>query len=566
MAIEAGTHAEPDAGDGSGDEKLPLGLTLLAGAVAALVVLPLAWLVVTAAGIDPESALATLLRPRTLQIVVNSVVMVTLVTVISVVIAVPLAYLTTRTDLPFPRFWTVAVSMPLVIPSYIGAFAFVSAFGPNGELQSLLAPVGVESLPSVYGLEGTVLVITLYTYPYVYLSARASLKTMDERLIDAARTLNHSPREAFRRVVLPQVTPAVTAGSLLVALYALSDFGTPAIMRYDVFTRVIFVNRFELDFAALLSLQLVAATLFILAIESRVRGREVQSGGGGRREVRHSLGWVKWLATAACGALVTLALVVPIGILGLWLVRAGPTGDSGGFSIVYVLNSVGVSAAAALVAALASIPVAYLAVRHRGRVAAVFERATYVGYAVPGVVIGLALVFFGARYTPAVYQTLPLLVFAYVVRFLPIAVGSTRASLLGVDPDLQAAARVLGRSATGAFRSVTLPLVAPGILAGAALVFLTTMKELPATLMLRPTGFETLVIRVWRAESAGYVGAAAVPALILVLVSALSMVVLLSQEGGDAVSPGAGETGARSDSQQTGDTADTPPQSGESGP
>jgi iron(III) transport system permease protein len=555
MAAETDQPGEPAAES----DQLPVGLTLLAGAIAAAVVMPLAWLVVTATGLDPESTLDTLLRPQTLQIVVNSVLMVVLVTAISIGIAVPLAYLTVRTDLPFPRFWTVVVSLPLVIPSYIGAFAFVSAFGPNGELQSLLAPVGVESLPPIYGLQGTVLVITLYTYPYVYLSARASLKTMDERLIDAARTLNHSRREAFWRVVVPQIRPAVTAGSLLVSLYALSDFGTPAIMRYDVFTRVIFTNRFELDFAALLSLQLVAATLFILAVESRVRGREVRSGGGGRRDERVPLGRLKWPATVVCGLLGALALLVPIGVLGLWLFRSGPGGDGGGFELVYVLNSVGVSAAAALVAALASLPVAYLAVRHRGRISEIIERATYVGYAVPGVVLGLALVFFGARYATPLYQTLPLLVFAYVVRFLPIAVGSTRASLLGVDPDLQAAARVLGRSPRAAFREVTLPLVAPGVLAGGVLVFLTTMKELPATLMLRPTNFETLVIRVWRAESAGYVGAAALPALILVVVSGLSMFVLLRREGGEGPTLGnVGDGDGDSDRRPGGDSDSRP--------
>jgi len=511
----------------------PVALTLLAGGVAAAVVAPLGWLVATALNVEPGAALETLLRPDTVQVAVNSAVMVVVVTALSVVLGVPLAYLTVRTDLPFARFWTVAVSMPLVIPSYIGAFAFVSAFGPNGSLQSLLAPLGVESLPAVVGLQGTVVVLTLYTYPYVYISARAALTTMDERQVDAARTLDHSRRAAFRRVVVPQVRPAVTAGALLVALYALSDFGTPAIMRYDVFTRVIFVNRFELDFAALLSLQLVAATLFILAVESRVRGREVRSGGGGHRRNELELGAWRWPATAACGLVATLALVVPVAILGSWLFRAGPRGDSGGFSLSVVVNSVSVAAAAAAVAAVAALPVAYLAVRHRGRLATAIERATYVGYAVPGVVIGLALVFFGARYATPVYQTLPLLVFAYVVRFLPQAVGASRASLLQVDPALTDAARVLGRSPAGAFREVTLPLVAPGVLAGAALVFLTTMKELPATLMLRPTGFETLVIRIWRAESAGYVGEAAVPALVLVVVSGLSMLVLLSQEGYD---------------------------------
>jgi iron(III) transport system permease protein len=527
MAVGVGGDV---ANDRAGGDR-PVGLTLLAGGIAAAVVVPLVWLVVTALGIEPAAAVDTLLRPKTLQVVVNSVVMVALVTALSVAIAVPLAFLTVRTDLPFSRFWTVAVSMPLVIPSYIGAIAFVSMFGPRGELQSVLAPFGIESLPPLYGLQGTVLVITLYTYPYVFLSARASLLTMDERLVDAARTLNHDRWEAVRRVVIPQIRPAVAAGSLLVALYALSDFGTPAIMRYDVFTRVIFVNRFELDFAALLSLQLVAATLFILAIESHVRGQGVRSSGaGGHRRVRR-LGRWRWPAVAAPAGVAGFALALPIGILGLWLVRAGPAGNSGGLPVSSVVNSVGVSAVAAVVAAAASLPVAYLAVRYRGRLSWAFERATYVGYAVPGVVIGLALVFFGARYLAPIYQTLPLLVFAYVVRFLPVAVGSTRATLLQVDPDLPAAARVLGRSPSAAFREITLPLVAPGVVAGAALVFLTTMKELPATLMLRPTGFDTLVVQIWRAESAGYYGAAAVPALILVLVSALSMLVLLSQEG-----------------------------------
>jgi iron(III) transport system permease protein len=542
MSHEVGGGAETE-----GRDQLPLGLTLLAGAVAAAVVAPLGWLVVTALGIEPGAAVETLTSPRTVQIAVNSVVMVTLVTVASVAIAVPLAYLTVRTDLPWSRLWTVAVSMPLVIPSYIGAFAFVSAFGPNGQLQSVLAPLGVETLPSIYGLQGTVLVVTLYTYPYVYISTRASLKTMDERLVDAARTLNHSRREAFRRVILPQIRPAVTAGALLVALYALSDFGTPAIMRYDVFTRVIFVNRFELDFSALLSLQLVAATLFILAIESRVRGSGTQSGGGGARSGQLSLGRWRWPAAALCGLVASAALVVPVGILGLWLVRAGPSGNSAGFQLAYVFNSVAVSAVTALVAALACLPVAYLAVRYRSPLSELLSRATYVGYAVPGVVIGLALVFAGARYLTPLYQTLPLLVFAYVVRFLPQAVGSTRASLLQVDPNLPAAARVLGRSPRAAFREVTLPLVAPGVLAGAALVFLTTMKELPATLLLRPTGFDTLVTRIWRAESAGYFGEAALPALILVVVSGASMLVLLSQEGYEGVSLGDETTEERDD-------------------
>jgi iron(III) transport system permease protein len=190
-----------------------------------------------------------------------------------------------------------------------------------------------------------------------------------------------------------------------------------------------------------------------------------------------------------------------------------------------------VAAAAATV--VVALPVAYYAGRSDSTVARLAERSTYVGYAMPGIVLGLALVFFGTRYAPGLYQTLPLLVFAYVVRFLPQAVGTTRSSVLGVDADLVGAARVLGEGPGGAFRRVTLPLIAPGVLAGAMLVFLTTMKELPATLILHPTGFTTLVTYIWRVQETGYYGRAAVPALVLVAVSGLSMVVLLWAEGTD---------------------------------
>ncbi|WP_224332224.1 ABC transporter permease [Haloprofundus halobius] len=514
----------------------PLGLSLASATVAVLVLLPLVWLVRLAFDVGLAEAAALSLRLQTLEVFANSAALVVAVTAASILVGVPLAYLTVRTDLPFRRFWTVVVSLPLVIPSYIGAFAFVTAFGPRGALQRLLAPLGVESLPRLYGFAGATLVLTLYTYPYVYITTRAALKSMDTTLVEAARTLRHSRWEAFRRVTVPQIRPAVAAGSLLVALYTLSDFGTPAIMRFDAFTRVIFVefNSFGRDFAALLSLQLVAVTLLILAAEARIRGDE-QVYGGGRATDRVRLGRWKLPALGLCTGVSVLALVVPLVILGTWFVRgASEVGsETLAFDISYVLNSVGVAAATALVAAVFAFPVAYLAAHHKGNVATLTERATYVGYAVPGVVIGLALVYLGTEYARPIYQTLYLLVFAYVVRFLPQAVGSLRASFLRVDPKLPEAARTLGRTPSGAFRSVTLPLVAPGLFGGMALVFLTTMKELPATLFLAPTGFDTLVTRVWSAYSQGYFGRAAIPALILLAVSGLSMLVIVSQEGYD---------------------------------
>ncbi len=525
----------------TGTEERPVALTLLSGAVAAALVFPLTWVLMRASAIDLGQAESLLLNGRTLEVVLNSLLLMTSVTVLSVLLAVPLAVLTVRTDLPGRRFWTVVVSLPLAIPSYLGAFAFVAMFRPRGIVQGWLAPLGVRELPDVYGLPGAILIITLYTYPYVYLTTRAALKTFDKSLVDAARTLNHGRWETFRRVTLPQIRPAITAGSLLVALYAVSDFGTPAFLQAQVFTREIYLRYQSLgggDYAAFLSLQLVGLTVFILALESRVRRTDTlyTSGAGGTSRIE--LGRWRWPAAAFCALLGTATLAMPVGVFA-WFLASGETSAAGfAFRLEWLYNSATVAALAALVAAAAALPVAYLSARDDGWLGSLFERTTYVGYAVPGIVIGLALVFFGANYGAVevagvevgVYQTLPILVFAYVVRFMPQAVGSTRTSVLQVNPRLHEAARTLGERPAAAFRRVTLPLVAPGMVAGAALVFLTTMKELPATLLLRPTGFETLVTRIWNAESAGYYGNAALPALLLLVVSGLSMVVILRQE------------------------------------
>lgn len=219
-----------------GDDRLPLGLTLLSAAIAGTVVFPLAWLVIEAVTVERSRAMELLFSSGTVEVLLNSLLLMAGVTVFSILLGVPLAYLTARTDLPFRRFWSVVAALPLVVPSYVGAFAFVSAFGPRGEFHDVLAPLGIDRVPEIYGLPGTILVITLYTYPYVYLTTRAALLSFDTTLIEAARTLNHGRLEAFRRVTLPVIRPAIAAGSLLAALYAVSDFGTPSIMRLPVFT------------------------------------------------------------------------------------------------------------------------------------------------------------------------------------------------------------------------------------------------------------------------------------------------------------------------------------------
>jgi iron(III) transport system permease protein len=279
-------------------------------------------------------------------------------------------------------------------------------------------------------------------------------------------------------------------------------------------------------------LQLLAVVLVVLALERRFRSDQTVEGEGpGGSTDTVSLGRFRWPATLLPATVATLALAVPLCILGLWLFEA----ESGrrpslAFEWSYAVNSITVALAAAVVAAIVALPVGYLAARDDSWLVSVIERTTYVGFAVPGIVLGLALIYFSTRNAQLVYQTIPLLVFAYVIRFLPQAVGTIRTTTLNVDPHLVEAARTLGERPFGAFRRVTLRLIAPGVTAGAALVFLTAMKELPATLLLRPTGFETIVTQIWKAQSAAYYQYAAVPALILLLVSGLSMLVLLRQE------------------------------------
>ena len=510
----------------------PAWLVVAGVVVACLALVPLAYLLVltTSAG---EEAVELVLRERTLGVLVRTVALAATVTMASIAIGVPMAWLTTRSDLPGRRWWTVLGVLPLVVPSYVGGYAVVAAFGPRGALQALLEPLGVTRLPELYGFPGAALALTLFSYPYVVLSVRGALLRLDPAYEEVGRSLGRGPWRAFFSVTLPQLRPAITAGALLVALYSLSDFGAVSLLQFDSFTRAIYVQyraSFDPTLAAVLALMLVACTAAVLIAESRLRGRARYHGSGGgarRRAGLVGLGAWRWPALAFCSLVVGLAVLVPLGTIGFWLVRGLVAGEPLNLVLDATLNSVVASGLAAGLAVLASLPVAVLAVRHRGRIGGIVERATYAGFALPGIVIGLAFVFVAARWLPAIYQTLPLLLLAYLVRFAPEAVGVTRASLLQVSPRIEEAARTLGRRPAAVLREVTVPIIRPGLLAGGALVFLTAMKELPTTILLAPTGFDTLAVRIWSATSEGFFARAAAPALLMVAVAALSLGVLL---------------------------------------
>ncbi|MBD6618140.1 iron ABC transporter permease [Komarekiella sp. 'clone 1'] len=515
----------------------PLFLTLSAAVVAVAIALPLLYLVIRTMGIGGEEFWELISRPRNIMIFFNSAAMAATVTLFSALIAVPLAFLTVRTDLPGRRFWLVATTLPLAVPSYVGSFALIATLAPRGSfLQLLLQPLGVEELPSIYGFPGAVLAITLFTYPYMLLSVRSGLQGIDPSLEEAARSLGYGSRETFFRVVLPQLKPSMIAGGLLVALYALRDFGTPSLMRFDAFTRAIFLQykaSFNRNSAAALSLMLVTLVLLILWLEYRMRSRAAYYSRGSaslRPPKIVKLGIWKWPALGFCLSITSLGVVLPVGITLFWLIRGLNSGYNFPNLLPTILNTVGAAGLAALAITIFALPVAILSVRFPSQITAIIERCSYIGFGVPGIVVALSLVFFGANYLPALYQTLPMLVFAYLVLFLPQSVGTVRSCLLQVNPQLEESARSLGRTAWQTLREITLPLVQPGVLSGAVLVFLTAIKELPATMLLAPIGFDTLAVQIWQAtENVDFADAAAA-SLAMLLVSMGSTLLVLSQE------------------------------------
>ena len=379
------------------------------------------------------------------------------------------------------------------------------------------------------------LILSLFTYPYVYLNVSASLAGLDPSIEDAARGLGRGALATFFTVTLPMLRPSILAGMLLSALYAVSDFGVVTLLRYDSLTRAIYVQyraSFDRSYAAALSLVLIVFALSLLFAEMRLRGngRQARLGPGVARKPRKlDLGIWRYPALAYVLAVLGLSLVLPVLVLADWLVRAWRRGDDFGQLGSATWNTLMLGTLGALLTSLLALPVAILAVRYRGRVSQTIERLTYVGYGLPGLTIGLAFVFIGANYLPRFYQTVPLMLIAYLVRFIPQAVGAIRSSLLQIDPTLEDASRGLGESSRGTLRRVTVPLAFPGIGAGALLIFLTVVKELPMTLLLRPTGMETLATEVWTASNTSAFGRAAAPAMLLMLLSVIPALVLLNR-------------------------------------
>jgi iron(III) transport system permease protein len=520
-------------------------LLLLAVFVAAFVTMPLVYILIRAAGAEP-GVWVRLAQTRLAGLMVNTLSLTAAVTAGTVVVGVSLAWLTERTDLWGRRIWRWLLAMPLAIPTYIGAIVHLALLRPRGGyIPIFLAELFGRPVttPSPFGFLGAAFILTLFMYPYVYLLSAAAFRSMHAAQEEVARSLGHSMRSTFWRVTLPVLKPGISAGALLVALDILAEYGTVALLRYETFSSAIYLQlagRYDRSAAAILSGVLVLLAVLVLTGEIRIQGRArfYQFGSNWRPAPIIHLGVWRIPALMAVLGIICTALFVPMGVLFAWTYQAigNPGSMAHNFQTgsqglgTFAWNSLWSSGLAGILAVALSLPVAFLAVRFPSRLTRLFSRSSQVGYALPGVVVALSLILLVNRYLPILYATPLLVVLAYVLRHMPQAVRSSEAALAQLSPTLEEAAQSLGRSSIKSFLEVTLRVVLPGLFAGGALVFLTSLKELPATLLLRPAGFDTLAVRVWIWAGEGMYTQAAPAALVLILAAAGPLYFLLHRE------------------------------------
>lgn len=488
--------------------RAPVALVVAGALSCAAAAVPLVYLVVRAGGSGWSAAAEALLQQRVVELAVNSVTLAAAATGIALAVGVPTAWLVTRAQLPGRALWLVLAALPLAVPSYVAAFGWLSA------------------APALSGFWGSLLVLASVCTPYVTLPVAAALRTAED-LEGTARTLGRSPLTAFRTVTWPQVRPAAAAGALLVSLYVLSDFGAVAMMRYDALTWAIhgaYSASFDRTRAATYALVLVALAGTVVLLERGARRRAVarlpRSGAPGGAD-RVPLGRWTPLAVAGLAGVAVVSVGVPMTALLRRFAESVQRGLDWGQLPAALGGTIGLAAAGAVVAVVLALPIGVLAGRYRTRAATTLESVSYLGHALPGIVVGLSLVFATLTVVPALYQSVAVLAFAYGVLFLPKAVGSVRAATAAVPPALEDVARTLGATGPRVWLRVTAPLAWPGVAAGALLVALTAMKELPATLMLRPTGTVTLATELWSRTAVGAYGSAAPYAVLLVVVAAV---------------------------------------------
>jgi iron(III) transport system permease protein len=475
--------------------------------VSLLALLPLGFVLWVTAQTGWATASALIFRPRVGELLVNTGLLVVWTVPLCAVVAVALAWLTERSDLPGRRVWSWLAVAPLAVPAFVHSYAWVSL------------------VPGLHGLPGGVLVSVLAYFPFLYLPVVASLRRLDPALEDAASAMGMAPARVFFRVLLPQLRLALCGGALLVGLHLLAEYGLYAMIRFDTFTTAI-IDQFQSTFngpaANMLAMVLVLCCLGLLGAETRLRGaaRYARLGSGVPRPPRRArLG--RWALPCLLlpAVVATLSFGVPVATLARWLAAGGGAvwrwpeiGPALGQTLV-------LAGAGAALTTLLALPMAWLSVRAPGRLQRVLEGSNFVAGALPGVVVALALVTITVRVALPLYQSVATILLAYALLFLPRAIIALRASIAQAPLELEQAAGMLGRSPAGALWSVTLRLAAPGAAAAMALVGLGITNELTATQMLAPNGTRTLAMMFWAFSGEIDYAAAAPYALVMILLS-----------------------------------------------
>ena len=486
-----------------------------------LVLVPLGVTIVKAFKLGAEEAAHLLFRPLVGELLLHTLAIAATAAAASALIGTVAAWFVERTRLPGQRLWAVLVAVPLAVPAFITSYAWVSL---SASLQDFA---------------GALLVVTSAYYPLVYLPVAAALRGMDPAVEETARSLGCSPAASFFRVVLPQLRPALLGGMLLVTLDVLAEFGAFSLLRFRTFTTQIYAEYrtgFNGAGASLLSAVLIFLCLICLLAELKVRGgaRYGRLGRGTRRAViRHELGRAKLPVLAGFLLLIALTLGLPLGMILYWLTQHGsaastPVAPAPLLLLAATANSLGLGLAGAALTTVIALPLGFLATRYSGPLVTFLERAAYLAQGVPGIVIALAIVSLTVHALRPLYQTTGLLLLAYAILFLPLALVSVRSALVQAQPSLEDAGRALGLGRLAVIHRVVLPLAAPGLGAAGAMVFISVVTELTTTLLLAPIGTRTLATQVWADTSTLAFAAAAPFAGLLVLISLASSWLLAS--------------------------------------
>ncbi|MDA9674068.1 iron ABC transporter permease [bacterium] len=453
------------------------------------------------------------------------------VVISSLILGLLISIILVRFNIPGSKILFTLSVLPLVIPSYIGALTYVSAFSPKGLFVQLFSSLGINEIAGIDGFFGSWLVLTLFTYPYVVLICSSALRNLDSTVEDAARSLGKNRFNVYTQVVIPRLKKPIIFSGLLVGLYVISDFGAVSLMRYSTLTKAIYsyyefnINGDPVIFYS--SILIVLALLISFIQRGSEESRSAKVSGTPKISEKTNLSpRSKVLIYTFLSLVIFSGLILPISVLSYWLIRGLSAGNSVRAVFGGVVGSLSVSLLAALFSVIVSTPIIIMVSQYRSKFGNVLERIMLALYGLPHISVGVAILFITIKIFPSIYQSFTALIISYLIVFLPQAIGAGQASMEQVKSNYLDASAGLGMSKLKSFYRITLPLIYRGLFAGGALVFLSTMKELPQTLLLRPTGLNTMAIDIWSYASEGLFTQAAFSSFILLAISAIPTYIL----------------------------------------